>query len=107
MDIWNEYLHEKKQKENGKYKNGKYKKKYLKKRYDKSYDEIETHVLDTPETKENHLSQVIGNLPRKKKCKSLKYFSNIIIYMEATTIAVEDSLVPSLDFKKSNLVRVM
>ena len=42
------------------------KNKNILKRYDKSYDEIRNHVLETPETKENHLSQVIGNLPRKQ-----------------------------------------
>ena len=42
------------------------KNKNILKRYDKSYDEIRNRVLETPETKENHLSQVIGNLPRKK-----------------------------------------
>ena len=63
MDIWNEYLHERKHKK--KMENIKNNNNILKK-YDKSYDEIRTHVLETPETKENHLSQVIGNLPRKK-----------------------------------------
>ena len=64
MDIWNLYIHEKthrKKIENIKNNNN------ILKRYDKSYDEIRNHVLETPETKENHLSQVIGNLPRKKK----------------------------------------
>ena len=63
MEIWNLYLSEKKHKqkmENIKNNNN------ILKRYDKSYDEIRNHVLETPETKENHLSQVIGNLPRKK-----------------------------------------
>ena len=63
MDIWNLYIHEKthrKKSENIKNNNN------ILKRYDKSYDEIRNHVLETPETKENHLSQVIGNLPRKK-----------------------------------------
>ena len=40
--------------------------KNIKHKYDKSYNEIRTHVLETPETKANHLSQVVGNLPRKK-----------------------------------------
>ena len=63
MDIWNCYLHEMKHKkklEHIKNNNNIFKK------YDKSYDDIRNHVLETPETKENHLSQVIGNLPRKK-----------------------------------------
>ena len=63
MEIWNLYLSERKHKkkmENIKNNNN------ILKRYDKSYDEIRNHVLETPETKENHLSQVIGNLPRKK-----------------------------------------
>ena len=63
MDIWNLYIHERthrKKTENIKNNNN------ILKRYDKSYDEIRNHVLETPETKENHLSQVIGNLPRKK-----------------------------------------
>ena len=63
MEIWNLYLSERKHKkkmENIKTNNN------ILKRYDKSYDEIRNHVLETPETKENHLSQVIGNLPRKK-----------------------------------------
>ena len=62
MDIWNVYLHEikhKKKMENIKNNN-------ILKRYEKSYEEIRNHVLETPETKENHLSQVIGNLSRKK-----------------------------------------
>ena len=62
MDIWNLYIHERthrKKTENIKNNN-------ILKRYDKSYDEIRNHVLETPETKENHLSQVIGNLTRKK-----------------------------------------
>ena len=62
MDIWNVYISERKhgkKKENIKNNN-------ILKKYDKSYDDIRTHVLETPETKENHLSQVIGNLPRKK-----------------------------------------
>jgi hypothetical protein len=62
MDIWNVYLHEikhKKKMENIKNNN-------ILKRYEKSYEEIRNHVLETPETKENHLSQVIGNLSRTK-----------------------------------------
>ena len=39
--------------------------KYFKKR-DNSYDEIRNHVLETPETKENSLGQVVGNLENKK-----------------------------------------
>ena len=71
MDIWNLYIHERthrKKTENIKNNNN------ILKRYDKSYDEIRNHVLETPETKENHLSQVIGNLPRKNKYKSLIFF---------------------------------
>ena len=63
MDIWNVYISERKHKK--KIENIKNNNNILKK-YDKSYDEIRTHVLETPETKENHVSQVIGNLPRKK-----------------------------------------
>ena len=40
--------------------------KTIKHKYDESYNEIRNHVLETPETKENQLSQVVGNLPRKK-----------------------------------------
>ena len=40
--------------------------KTIKHKYDKSYNEIRNHVLETPETKENHLSQVIANLRRTK-----------------------------------------
>ena len=63
MDIWNNYIFEikhKKKVENIKNNNN------ILKKYSKSYDEIRNHVLETPETKENHLSQVIANLPRKK-----------------------------------------
>ena len=63
MDIWNLYIHGKKhtnKRENLKNNNN------ILKRYEKSYEEIRNHVLETPETKENHLSQVIANLPRKK-----------------------------------------
>jgi hypothetical protein len=63
MDIWNVYISERKHKKKMENKN---KNDNILKKYDKSYDEIRTHVLETPETKENHLSQVIGNLPRKK-----------------------------------------
>ena len=63
MDIWNVYLHEIKHKK--KMENIKNNSNILK-RYEKSYEEIRNHVLETPETKENHLSQVIGNLSRKK-----------------------------------------
>ena len=31
-----------------------------------NHNEIRNHVLETPETKENHLSQVIASLPKKK-----------------------------------------
>ena len=61
MDIWNSYL-------NGH--NGRKKIEYIKnnmlKTHHKSYDEIRTHVLETPETKEYATSQVIANLPRNK-----------------------------------------
>jgi hypothetical protein len=40
-------------------------KKYIKK-HEKSYEEIRTHVLETPESKENSVSQVIGNISKKK-----------------------------------------
>ena len=63
MEIWNLYLSERKHKK--KMQKIKHNNNILN-RYDKSYDEIRNHVLETPETKENHLSQVIGNLPRKK-----------------------------------------
>ena len=69
MDIWNLYLNGKKHTnkiENIKNNNLK--------RYDKSYEEIRNHVLETPETKENHLSQVITNLPRKKININVIYF---------------------------------
>ena len=62
MDIWNVYISERKhgkKKENIKNNN-------ILKKYDKSYDDIRTHVLETQETKENQLSQVVGNLTRKK-----------------------------------------
>ena len=62
MDIWNVYINERKRKKKMENTNNN----SILKKYDKSYDDIRTHVLETPETKENHLSQVIGNLPRKK-----------------------------------------
>ena len=62
MDIWNVYISERK---HGK-KMENIKNNNILKKYDKSYDDIRTHVLETPETKENQLSQVVGNLARKK-----------------------------------------
>ena len=44
---------------------------YLKKR-DTSYDEIRNHVLETPETKENYLGQVVGNLQKQKNNINIK-----------------------------------
>ena len=71
MDIWNQYLHEKKHKKKMEHiKNNN----NILKKYDKSYDDIRTHVFETPETKENHLSQVIGNLPRKKQIYMFRIF---------------------------------
>ena len=40
-------------------------KKYIKKQ-EKSYEEIRTHVLETPESKEQCVAQVIGNMSKKK-----------------------------------------
>jgi hypothetical protein len=40
-------------------------KKYIKK-HEKSYEEIRTHVLETPESKEQCVAQVIGNISKKK-----------------------------------------
>ena len=40
-------------------------KKYIKK-HEKSYEEIRTHVLETPESKEQCVAQVIGNMSKKK-----------------------------------------
>ena len=62
MDIWNNYILEIKHKK----KVDNIKNNNILKQYSKSCDEIRNHVLETPETKENHLSQVIANLPRKK-----------------------------------------
>jgi hypothetical protein len=60
MEIWNDYCTNKsKNPKKLDYKN-------IKHKYDESYNEIRNHVLETPESKENHLSQVVGNLPRKK-----------------------------------------
>ena len=69
MDIWNVYLHEikhKKKMENIKNNN-------ILKRYEKSYEEIRNHVLETPETKENHL-KLLETYQEKNKYKCLKYF---------------------------------
>ena len=63
MDIWNCYTHEKSHKK--KMENSQNINKYLKKR-DTSYDEIRNHVLETPETKENSLGQIVGTLKKKK-----------------------------------------
>ena len=60
--VWNEYIHKKKPETKiGHIQNNKYLKKY-----DQTYNEIRNHVLETHETKENHLSQVISSLPKKK-----------------------------------------
>ena len=63
MEVWKKYMHQKchhKKVENVQNVN-----KYLKKR-DSSYDEIRNHVLETPESKENSLAQVVGGLKKKK-----------------------------------------
>ena len=36
------------------------------KKHEKSYEEIRTHVLETPESKEQCVAQVIGNISKKK-----------------------------------------
>ena len=35
------------------------------KKHSNSYEEMRTHVLETPESKENAFGMVLGNLPKK------------------------------------------
>ena len=77
MDIWKLYCSDKMHK--NLITNSNTINKYIKKR-DNTYDEIRTHVLETPETKENHLNMVIGNLTNKNyKYKNL-IFLNIFCF---------------------------
>jgi len=60
MEIFSSYKSQKNQNKQIENKN-----KYIKKHV-KSYEEIRTHVLETPESKERSVEQVIGNLAKKK-----------------------------------------
>ena len=64
MDIWKKYLYEKTLTGNKKKDQININNKYIK-NHSKSYDEIRNHVLETPETKENAIAMVVGNLPKK------------------------------------------
>ena len=63
MEIFNAYKTQKKQSKQMEEINKN--KKYIKK-HEKSYEEIRTHVLETPESKEQCIAQVIGNISKKK-----------------------------------------
>ena len=64
MDIWNLYLHEKSLSGKKKKEQININNKYIK-NHSNSYEEIRTHVLETPESKENAFGMVLGNLPKK------------------------------------------
>ena len=52
--------------------------KTIKHKYDESYNEIRNHVLETPESKDQCVAQVIGNLVKKKININVKKILTII-----------------------------
>jgi len=61
MDIWNSYSEGNRHRD--KIENIKHN---IIKSHHKSYDDIRTQILETPETKEYAIAQVIANLPKNK-----------------------------------------
>ena len=63
MDIWNNFLNEYKNKKpiNMKHNVDKYIK-----QHEKSYEDIRNSVMETPETKENHIENIISKIAKKK-----------------------------------------
>ena len=63
MDIWYNFLNEYKNKKHIKMKHNE--DKYIK-QHEKSYEDIRNSVIETPETNENHIENIISKTAKKK-----------------------------------------
>ena len=63
MEIWNSYIHEHRKTKHIKIKNNI--DKYIK-QHDKSYEDIRNSVMETPETKDTYIENILAKIGRKQ-----------------------------------------